>query len=389
MQQYIVLITKFLEGTISLEEKYKLKLWIEKKENNLHFFKDYIKHYDHHTERFFDEGTAYQKFLTTIAQKEKKTRSLRLVNVYKYAALFISLFSIGYLAKVYTDKKNTVPVASVSDTNPEQQNSQILITLADGSTRAINANINNTVTDDNGAVIATKSNDALRFTADKASGTDLAYNEIFIPNGETFKIKLSDGTTVWLNAGSKLRFPQRFSDGALMRTVFLEGEAFFDVSENKEKPFVVNTNGMAVKVLGTKFNVSSYNTDSTITTTLVEGAVQVYQAAIPDKGLQLRPGFQASYNKTSNAFKEKKVDTERYTGWMNNKLLINNMRFSEILKKLERSHNVILINEAQHLNDEVYTGEFDGESIEIILKTIALSTPFHYKMNGNVITIRK
>ena len=203
------------------------------------------------------------------------------------------------------------------------------------------------------------------------------------------RLKLSDGTLVWLNAGSKLRFPQSFVDADKNRMVYLEGEAFFDVAKNRERPFIVNTQEVDVKVLGTKFNISSYDTDDYIATTLVEGSVGVYETRTPENGIYLTPSFQANYDKFGNNFSKTEVDTDIYTAWMQDRLVIDNLKFSEILVRLERRYSVKFVNKAESLNDEIYKGEFVNEDIESVLKTISLSTPFKYEINQNVITITK
>lgn len=169
--------------------------------------------------------------------------------------------------------------------------------------------------------------------------------------------------------------------------VYLEGEAFFEVSENKNHPFIVNTQEVDIKVLGTKFNVSSYDTDENIATTLVEGAVSVYETRSPENEILLSPNFQANYHKFGNSFEKTKVNTDNYTAWMQGRLIIDNLKFSEILQRLERRYAVKFVNNAVGLENEIYKGEFTDEKIESVLKTISLSTPFRFEINQNIITI--
>ncbi|MEE9362769.1 MAG: FecR family protein [Cellulophaga sp.] len=385
MRNHNSLIQKFLKGTISISEKETLEIWLAKEEGNLKFFKNEIKNYNPDTSSKFKTSVAYQNFIKTVEQKKFKKRR----NFYKYAAIFIGLISLGIILTNKLDNPNTTRSITATKEN-STKNKDITITLSDGSQQIITATGNEVVRDKKGTIIANKNSNGLDFKKEQSSkNTNIAFNEIFIPNGQTFKIKLSDGTLVWLNAGSKLRFPQNFNASSSNRLVYLEGEAFFEVTKNKDKPFIVNVDNINVKVLGTKFNVSGYKTDLVIATTLVEGAVNVSDSKTPEESIRLTPSFQASYNKHNSSFKKAKVDTSLYTGWMQNKLVITNLKFPEILKKLERMHNVVFINKAHELNNEIYTGEFENEDIETILETISLSTNFNFNINNNTITITK
>jgi hypothetical protein len=309
----------------------------------------------------------------------------------KYAAALAILFAIGTLAKrqLLPDTSQT-SIKVVENGRKTPFGNDIVIKLADGTTKVLNSRGNETVKDAKGNIVANKEENSLLFDEPKTltNGTPI-YNEIFIPFGHMFQLKLSDGTKVWLNAGSKFRFPQSFVNSDNKRIVYLEGEAFFDVAENKDKPFIVNSHEVDIRVLGTKFNISSYETDDNIITTLVEGSVNIYETRTPENSISLSPSFQANYNKFSNNFSTEKVDTDMHTAWMEGRLVIDNLKFTEILVKLERKYSVKFVVKSESLDDEIYTGEFLEENIESVLKTISLSTPFNYEINQNIITITK
>lgn len=389
MKKEPLLIQKFLKGTISELEKEQLKIWVNTKEENSVFFTSEIKAFSKKTIADFDAEAAFERFYGTIQDKRNKKSISK--TVLKYAAVVTVLLTIGFFAKnqlAQTLEANTTVVSQENERKEENKN--ITITLSDGSTKSINQNGEEVLKDSEGKIIANKASDILIFNTDSSSNTaDLVFNEIFIPKGQTFKIKLADGTLVWLNADSKLRFPQSFGSASETRTVYLTGEAFFEVTKNEKQPFIVNANDVNVKVLGTQFNVSSYETDHAIATTLVEGSVSIFETSAPENKLQLTPSFQANFDKSNGTLSKQKVDTAIYTSWMQNRLYINGLNFLQILKKLERMHNVSFINNAPGLDKEVYQGEFENETIESILKTIALSTPFTYKIEQNIITINQ
>ncbi|WP_339710624.1 FecR family protein [uncultured Kriegella sp.] len=381
-----MLIDKFISCTISPEERKTLEQWVLESEANMSFFKNRVKESSGKTSTDFDAELGFLRFSETL--KSKKKAPNRFHKVLRYAAVLAILLSIGVLTKQQLFPAPKTQIKVVENEEKILIGDDVVIKLADGTTKILNSESNETVTDAYGNIVANKEKNSIAFDTEmESTNSSPIYNEIFIPHGEIFKLRLSDGSLVWLNAGSKLRFPQSFENTDKKRTVYLEGEAFFDVAKNKDKPFIVNTQEIDVKVLGTKFNITSYENDDYIATTLVEGAVNVYETRTPDNSMRLIPSFQANYNKFGNNFKKAKVDIEAHTAWMQNRLIIDNLKFSEILVKLERRYAVKFVDNTENLHDEFYKGEFVDEDIASVLKTIAMSTPFTYKINQNIITI--
>lgn len=385
MQEFELLIVKFLDKTISKDERKVLEDWILERESNMIFFKNCIKNSNKKSSIDFDSEAAYRKFSAVVESKGPK--KLIPASVFKYAAILITVLTIGFLANEMDifHQQDTIPIIGSSSEDQKNENN-IIITLSDGSEKMVSAN-EDFITNKEGDTIANKKANLLTFDSDNLTNSYNSFQEIFIPFGQTFKVKLSDGTLVWLNSGSKLRFPQKFNNDHKERTVYLDGEAYFEVAKNKDRPFIVNAQGVDIKVLGTKFNVSSYRADDFIATTLIEGSVMVYESRTPENILQLTPSFQAKYHKLENNFTKSKVNVSIYTAWMQDKLVIDNLTFSEILVKLERKYHVKFINKTTNLNYKIYKGEFENEDIEFILNTISMSTPFKYEINQNKITI--
>lgn len=163
-------------------------------------------------------------------------------------------------------------------------------------------------------------------------------------SGQDSDFKLPDGTRVWLNGASKLVYKSSFEK---IREVTLEGEAFFDVVEDETKPFVVNTSKVVIKVLGTAFNVKSYQEERSIETTLVRGKVMIEVPDSKKTPIVLAENQQAVYSKESKQLKLSEVQTDAITAWTTGKLIFNNETFSDIKKKLERYYGVYIV-----LNDE-------------------------------------
>jgi ferric-dicitrate binding protein FerR (iron transport regulator) len=201
--------------------------------------------------------------------------------------------------------------------------------------------------------------------------------------GQRNLIVLQDGTSVWLNAQSKLQYPKTFENDN-MREVYLEGEAFFDVVKNSKKPFVVHTSDLSVKVLGTSFNVKSYSEDSNIETTLVHGIISISTDVSKEENIRLKPNQQAIFNKKSKKIiLENKIETADFTGWKKGMLVFDNMPFSEIKTSLERWYNITI-----HLEDKAslkcsFSARFDNETIEEVLDLFKTSEAITYTIQDH------
>ncbi len=237
---------------------------------------------------------------------------------------------------------------------------------------------------------------------------DIKKNEIVIPNGSKGFLTLEDGSKIWLNSGSRLTYND-FAN-TTSREVFLEGEAFFDVTGNKRKPFIVHTSHLKLKVLGTKFNVKSYPSEKITETILVSGKVEIEEANIASSKKQLvtlRPFQKATYSAETGkiAIQRKeaetylkpqapsrieiteKVNPELYTSWKDEKLIFNNENLESLIVRLERWYNVDITLKDTILKSFRYTGKFEKENIEQALQALKLATPLEYRIDKNKITI--
>ena len=177
-------------------------------------------------------------------------------------------------------------------------------------------------------------------------------NTVEVPKGQRASLMLSDGTKIWLNSQSKLIYPTQFSDKE--RNVRLEGEAFFEVSHKEHLPFVVHSPLLAIKVLGTKFNVASYENDEQVTTTLAEGSVEVGD----EKGsVRLKPEEQALFCKGDRSLRVQKVDVGMYLAWKDGKFIFEEQSLEQIMKQLQRWYEMSVF----YTNEEVKQYTFSGD----------------------------
>ena len=157
-------------------------------------------------------------------------------------------------------------------------------------------------------------------------------------------------------------------------------------------PFIVTTGTLDVRVLGTKFNLTSYPEDLQQSTVLVEGSVSLYETGSSynkDDSTLLSPGFKADWDGSDKKMVINKVNTDIYTGWIEGKLVMKKMNFSNIIQRLQRHYDVSITNEYKELNDRIFTATFEKETIEEVLETFIIETPFKYEIIGNKIKINK
>lgn len=209
--------------------------------------------------------------------------------------------------------------------------------------------------------------------------------EFSVRQGSKSSLILSDGTRIWLNSGSVIRYDPEFGMGE--RTVELEGEAYFEVAKNEKIPFVVNTEKLNIKVLGTEFNVRSYPGDNSVATTLIEGSVKI-EDKTSASGKILIPGQQLVFDKTKNTMRVQEVDTAIYTAWMDGKIFFRQTPIGEVFSEIERHYGVKIVAGSDAYRDRKITGRFDlDKSPEDILDIIRETIPFSYRKVNDTIYI--
>lgn len=226
-----------------------------------------------------------------------------------------------------------------------------------------------------------------RFFLNTAGG-NTEMNTVFVPAGQRAKLTLQDGTTVWLNAQSTFTYPARFSGNA--RKVSVSGEAYFDVADNQNKPFIVSTQDVEMKVLGTQFNVYSYPEAGYIQTDLVEGSLVVHNKQTPQVNITLKPNEQMIM-KDGKMFAGK-IESPDYFLWKDGIYTFDNKRLLEILEKLQLYYDVKIIVKDPDIFNVRYTGKFrQRDGIDEILKIIQKIRKFNIQkdIENNVITLTK
>lgn len=205
-----------------------------------------------------------------------------------------------------------------------------------------------------------------------------SYSEIYAPYGTRTNFYLPDGSTGRLNGGSSLKFPTQF--GGKVREVKLIGEAYFNVTSNPKKPFVVSTENIDVKVTGTSFNVMAYDDDSITEVTLKNGKVELLKRKgdeVNSLGL-LKPDEMFTYSSLSDSGKIQSVNIAAKLSWLDGKLMFKYKPFEEVISRLNRWYNVNIVIKDESLNSYIYYGTFQDESLDEVLKLLQLTAPLRY-----------
>lgn len=259
-----------------------------------------------------------------------------------------------------------------------------------------------------GIIVITLAGIALfRQATTKKVATDITMSEIVAPKNAKTHIVLADGTVIWLNAGSKLRYPANFS--LENREVFLSGEAYFKVPHNDQHSFIVHTPEATIRDLGTTFNVKAYTGSPVTEATLIEGVIEVSLEKEQQRKIRLSPGEKLVLRNTpaqtptparqqettepvfevSKIVPYAKTNDIIETAWIEDKLIFRNERFEDLAKMMERRYNIAIIIKDQEIRDYRVTGIFKNENITEALKLLQVIVPFKVKSGNGTIIINK
>lgn len=264
---------------------------------------------------------------------------------------------------------------------PGQQTATL--TLADGTQIKLAESREGEVAKDGGVVISKGADGQLRYEIKKGTESSGGFNTLSTARGETYSVKLPDGTQVWLNAASSIRYAADFSMHTT-REVELEGEAYFEVAKDTERPFIVHTDRQQVKVLGTRFNVSSYTDEPDLRTTLLEGSVEIsYQNT---NTTYLYPGQQSNLS-DGGILHIDKVDTESIISWIHNEFMFDGDDIESVMRKLERWYNLKVVYVGAKTRERFGGGVSRFEEVGKVLQLLEKTGGVHFKIEGRTVYV--
>ncbi|WP_165835998.1 FecR family protein [Marinifilum breve] len=389
-QEHIIdLIQEYQQGRISEEGFQKLQEWLKEDEANADEFAKYLALFKEsgalsNLDKIQKED-AWLNISKSLSKPEKKSKVRRLHTWLPYAAAVVVLFAVSYfmIEQVRTDYDfgedyNFAEVSSIGS-------KKAVLTLENGQKVNLEENDKELITEADGTLIQKNADSELIYDNASSSKDRVLYNQIDIPRGGEYSLVLADGTKVWLNSESSLRYPVQFVGNK--RKVELTGEAYFEVTHNPSKPFVIESHDTEIKVLGTSFNVSAYDDEEHISTTLVEGSVEL--SCLGNKEL-LKPGFQATVKKGDNRFKVEKVNTTLYTSWKDGVFRYKDQSLEEICHQLSRWYNVEFFFTNHKYREYRFTGAAKkNKSLNFTLELIEKMADVQFAIKDDKIIVGK
>jgi len=342
------LIEKYIANTCTKKELDQLLLMMNK-EKNTGGLTQILKDYWEKSKQGNDEQKLDldEKFSLLMQQAKHETPVISIVTgrriikwkfYYAVAAIIVCMLSVGTYFLIKSEKaQNQI---SKSENNRRDKNdvtpggNKAILTLSDGSSIILDSTQNGTLTTQGNTKII-KLNGMLSYNTLKNKTSEVLYNTISTPRGGQYQLMLADGSKVWLNAAASLRFPASFVGKE--RKVELLGEAYFEVAKNAAMPFKVKLNGMEVEVLGTHFNINSYDDESAIRTTLLEGSIKINKN---NTSSLLKPGEQARMDKKGKINIINDADVEEAVAWKEGKFQFDRADIHDVMRQLARWYNV-------------------------------------------------
>jgi transmembrane sensor len=374
------LAKKWQEGAINKEEKEYYEQWYNS-------FNDAELELNHQSKESEEELS--KRIFTSLKEQINHSTSANVVKKRFYyrilaAASILFCLAVGglWLFKKYSAQQNG---ALVQDIMPGAN--KAFLTLANGKRIALNDEANGRIFNQQGVqIVKTKEGEVIyQSTGNPTAEISLVYNSIETPKGGQYQIHLPDGTKVWLNAASSLKFPATFTNTA-QRKVELIGEAYFEVAKDKHHPFLVSTGTQTVEVLGTHFNINSYSDEPAVKTTLFEGSVKIssHSTTAAYSSTIIKPGEEALT--TNKTIEVKQADLEAELAWKNGLFIFKDSNLKTVMRQLSRWYDIDV-----EFKGTVPPGDFNGKvyrnmTLQNVLEVLSFSQ-VKFKIEGRKLTI--
>lgn len=378
------LIAKEMNKSISLEEKKDLENWIKESIENQNIYNE-IKREKWFTENLesiklydIEEGWDFIRYRLKSTSKIRKL----IPQVLKYAVVVILFIGLGYFfkSKVFNNINATPEIVNISIIEPGSN--KATLTLGDGSQVALEKG--NSFQTKN----ANSNGEEIIYKTVKTSSIECEYNYLTIPRGGQFFIKLADGTQVWLNSESQLKYPIAFNDTQTRQVELVYGEAYFDVSpstNHKGMKFKVLNGSQKVEVLGTEFNIKAYKDETNVYTTLVEGKVVVTNELSKQN---LAPNQQAVFDKKANNITISQIDVADEISWKKGLFSFHNKNIKDVMDVLARWYDIEVVFKNKELETIQFVGVLDmQQNIEEILSILKSTSINNYEIKNRTILL--
>ncbi len=383
-KRYIILARKWLSGRITAEEKTQFADWYNKSQDEPLIVPEH---------KGLDEGEYRNRIFFGIQRRidrEKKKKGIPVFRYFTAAAVLALMCGLGVYLFIGRENPTLEKAGKITATERiGPGGDRAYLTLDDGSVLKLGEISDGMVKEEGNLKISKAQGTLIYETFDKA-GSESAYNTITTPKGGQFSVILPDGTRVWLNASSSLRYPTHFNGE--VRRVRLSGEGYFEVAKLPGKPgnngsrFVINVNEREeVEVLGTHFNIMAYEDEDAIKTTLLEGSVRVSKNGTPHTGL-LKPGQQSVYQDSKGFKIESDFDVKESISWKNGLISFKRADIRSIMRQIERWYDVEVIYQGE-IPDRLFSGGISRNSnLSDLLEVLELND-IRFKVTNRTITV--
>ena len=379
-------IAKSMAGELSDEELQLLNEWRMTSERNHRLYDRIVSREGRESKQkhfmAFDKVFGWQGYSEKLKKTEKKVISWRVF--LRYVAILLIPLGAVVFGKFHSERES-VSLIDLNVIKPGGTRAELILSsgkIVDLVTESgVISHGENMIIRNEGKTLSYKS------TGSQAEVDSLSYNEVVVPKGGEYQLVLSDGTLVYLNSMTRIRFPERFAGEC--REVEVVGEAFFEVAKDKHSPFVVKTETYDITVLGTKFNVTAYVDDDVSTTTLVDGAITISGKSIGETRT-LYPNEQLVVHKKSGEVDVKNVDVSYYTAWKDGMFRFRDVRLEEIMRVVERWYDMTVVYEDESVKSLHFGFNMSRhETIEPLLNIFELNGKIKITKEGKVLKIKR
>ena len=376
------IIQKSLKGKLSESEERQLSGWRKVSDENERAFQRMISE-DFYTIgmeklEMYDSRVAYGRFLQKKYQQRRKRRFL--INMARVAAVALP-FVIALVLYVGLNREEEQMVRPSLASNILPGTSKAVLTLANGQMIPLGKEATDSTIITDGTQISASGSGVTY--ASGVESESVVYNKLEIPRGGEFCLTLSDGTRVWLNSETSIQYPVAF--GAKERRVFVQGEAYFEVAKDANKPFTVQFMSSSVMVLGTSFNIRAYPEEKRSQTTLAEGSVRIYS---PGSSMLLKPGEQAEVSALSGEMVKQEVEVKNFTSWKDGRFVFEQQPLEDIMRTLERWYDIRVIFEDEGAKRISLSGNMKryGDFSQV-MKMLQMTGDVRFELHGNDVYI--
>ena len=379
------LLQLYLLGDITEEERQELEDWCEEAPRNRKLFEQICQEDLFSKERYVYEKINDTKAFSVFEKRVRKVSSRSIGNWWKYAAvLLFPILVVGSWKLMHETEQVSIVASSVAPIQPGC--SQAVLVLDDGRKVFLKEEEEGVISEDK-EITVTGEKDRLVYTSSEGKNVDeIRFNELEVPRGGEYKVRLADGTLVYLNSATRMKYPVKFDEKE--RKVYLSGEAYFEVAKDPERPFFVEMEGVEVRVYGTSFNVNTHQ-EGNIQTVLVKGSIGV---KVLSSGMEsvIRPGQMAEFKQGNTKVDVKDVNVAVYTDWKDGIFRFENQRLEDILAVLSNWYDMNVFYQTVSVKELHFSGYMERyKDVSVILEAITLSTGVTFSIQGTTIIVSK